>query len=134
MQASATPQNVMKMGDMAVRTARLWLDYAEAEECAPKHSLPPDPYNQAFYRFTRKDPDNEVSSHSSVQGNVSCHGWKGCQFVSNIVNMQAYAFKPTFCGCSRNAVGVQKVAHLIGQESLETLLQLATRDRQILCM
>ncbi|CAK0743466.1 hypothetical protein CVIRNUC_001472 [Coccomyxa viridis] len=84
--ASATPQNVMRMGDMAVRTARLWLDYAEAEECDPDHSLPPDPYNQAFYHFTRKDPDNE------------------------------------------------KVAALIGQESLETLLQLATRDRQILCM
>ena len=29
-------------------------------------------------------------------------------------------------------VGGQKVASLIGQESLETLLQLATRDPQIL--
>lgn len=74
MQASATPQNVMKMGDMAVRTARLWLGYAEAEECNPDRSLPPDPYNQAFYHFTRKDPDNEVSSQSLKQRGVSFYG------------------------------------------------------------
>lgn len=61
MQASATSQNVMNMADMASRTAQLWLEFAENEASHPEQALPaPDPYNQAFYSFTRKDPDNEV--------------------------------------------------------------------------
>ena len=61
LQASATPQNVMNMADMASRTAQLWLEFAESEASHPEQALPaPDAYNQAFYRFTRKDPDNEV--------------------------------------------------------------------------
>ncbi|CAL5219348.1 g1164 [Coccomyxa viridis] len=84
--ASATPQNVMNMAEMASRTAQLWLEFAESEPSHPERALPaPDPYNQEFYSFTRKDPDNE------------------------------------------------KVATLIGQESLEKLLRLATRDSRIMC-
>ena len=60
LQASATPQNVMKMTDMAMRAAQLWLDFAESEASNPQPALLPDPYNEAFYDFTRKDPDNEV--------------------------------------------------------------------------
>ena len=120
---------------MAVRTARLWLEYAEAEECAPEHSLPPDPYNQAFYHFTRKDPDNEVSSHSLLQGDASVMGRKAAILRSFIAmaKFHRYAGRPNILRVLKNAVGVQKVAALIGQDSLETLLQLATRDRQILC-
>ena len=96
MQASATPQNVMRMGDMAVRTARLWLDYAEAEESDPDHSLPPDPYNQAFYHFTRKDPDNEVSSHSSTQICMLYFEYEGCRSGSTTVKLQSQAYKSAF--------------------------------------
>ena len=96
MQASATPQNVMRMGDMAVRTARLWLDYAEAEECDPDHSLPPDPYNQAFYHFTRKDPDNEASSHSYIQIGVFCCECEGCQSDSMMVSTRPHASDSAF--------------------------------------
>lgn len=51
----------MNMADMAKRTTQLWLEFAEAENRHPQLELPPDPYNQAFYRLTREDPDNEVS-------------------------------------------------------------------------
>lgn len=51
----------MNMTDLAIRTAQLWLEFAVDEQCAPAPELPPDPYNKAFYSFTCKDPDNEVS-------------------------------------------------------------------------
>jgi len=57
----------MKMTDMAMRTAQLWLDLAESEASNPNPALLPDPYNEAFYNFTRKDPDNEVSLTSHIQ-------------------------------------------------------------------
>ncbi len=72
MQASATPQNVMNMAEMASRTAQLWLEFAESEVSHPERALPaPDHYNQAFYSFTRKDPDNEVGHTATM-----CTQWR----------------------------------------------------------
>lgn len=116
----------MNMADMAKRTAQLWLEFAEAENGHPQHELPPDPYNQAFYRLTREDPDNEVS----------CMG-AGRELHSTYV-MQCWDVWISCSACYDKlmrvdlCVGGQKVASLIGQESLETLLQLATRNPQIL--
>ena len=132
MQASATPQNVMKMAEMASRTAQLWLEFAEDEASHPERAQPaPDPYNQAFYSFTRKDPDNEVGPALSAAhwplSAVPCQSDQ-CMWDAKCTSATLA------CDCtSERYLGVQKVATLIGQESLETLLQLATRDPGMLC-
>ena len=81
-QASATPQNVMNMAEMASKTAQLWLESAESEPSHPERALPaPDPYNQAFYSFTRKDPDNEVRPISNSEQRRMKNGEERHSFV-----------------------------------------------------
>ena len=58
----------MKMAEMASRTAQLWLEFADSEASHPERvPSEPDAYNQAFYSFTRKDPDNEVGALAYIQ-------------------------------------------------------------------
>ena len=123
MQAAASRANVEKMAGYGRRAARLWLDFAAEGEppgfLAPREQALPQ-YDKAMYGFVRKDPDNEVRLALAVL----------CLLVPALLRL-ACAWRE-LKGLTGAACRWQKVVALLGQDAVEEMVRLQSRDPAIL--
>ena len=124
-QAHASIENVEKMTSCAKRAVSLWLEFAKAEDTAvtePSQAEKLRCYDRSLYGFAWRDPDNEVME-SLWLFLVLLSLFDTCAAIVPAVSFELIC--GMLCCC-------QKVAALIGEDALQEMLQLSTRDDSIL--